>query len=184
MLADQLELLADIWKHPEKDVHALPTRIRGALARLEALAHEASRERRSHLADEPDPEPVSRTLARLHTDISALGRILTESLPEKVHQQLSEPWSAFARSAAMLLREESQVFPNRMAPPEMTPVIEAIAKYAAAVDQVRRDGLTRRLSNEAVARVFALGFVLDQFRRNLQDLLDRTAEVRTAAKPK
>jgi uncharacterized membrane protein YccC len=182
MLADQLELLADVWDHPEKDMHALPNQIRGGLARLEALAQEASRERRSHLANEPDPEPLWRTLARLSTDVSALGRILADPLPEEVHERLSEPWSAFARSAATILRKESQVFADRKAPPEMTPVIEAIATYTAAVDRVRREGVTRNMSHDAVARVFALGFVLDQFRRNLQDLIDRTAEVRRAAK--
>ena len=42
---------------------------------------------------------------------------------------------------------------------------------------MRRDGLTKGLPNDAVARVFALGFVLDQFRRNLEDLVSRTMEV-------
>src|SRR3954454_18488473 len=65
-------------------VSALPTEIRMSLSKLEALAEEAARERRTHLAKEPDPEPLSRTLARLHTDISTLGRILTEPLPEAV----------------------------------------------------------------------------------------------------
>ena len=59
----------------------------------------------------------------------------------------------------------------------MDPVVEAIAAYEVAVADVRRDGLTRDLTNDAVARVFALGFVLDQFRRNLADLAGRTTEV-------
>ena len=67
-----------------------------SLSKLEALADEAARERRTYLAKEPDPEPLSRTLARLHTDISTLGRILTEPLPEAVHQSLTEPWSRVA----------------------------------------------------------------------------------------
>ena len=80
-------MLATIWEHPEIDVSALPTEIRMSLGKLEALADEAARERRTYLAKEPDPEPLSRTLARLHTDISTLGRILTKPLPEAVHQQ-------------------------------------------------------------------------------------------------
>jgi hypothetical protein len=31
--------------------------------------------------------------------------------------------------------------------------------------------------------VFALGFVLDQFRRNLEDLVSRTAEVHGSKRP-
>ena len=60
----------------------------------------------------------------------------------------------------------------------LDPVVKAIAAYEAAVADVRREGLTRDLPNDAVARVFALGFVLDQFRRNLEDLVSRTMEVR------
>ena len=74
LLSDQLEVLAIIWEHPEIDVSALPTEIRLSLGKLEALADEAARERRTYLAKEPDPEPLWRTLARLHTDISTLGR--------------------------------------------------------------------------------------------------------------
>src|SRR3954469_16382392 len=63
LLADQLEILATIWEHPEVDVSALPTEIRMSLGKLEGLADEAARERRTYLAREPDPEPLSRTLA-------------------------------------------------------------------------------------------------------------------------
>jgi hypothetical protein len=147
---------------------------------LEALADEAARERRTYLAKEPDPEPLSRTLARLHTDISTLGRILTKPLPKAVHQRLAEPWSRVARAAAQVLRHTSLALPARRSPPTLDPVIEAIAAYEAAVDDIRRTGITRDLPNEAVGRVFALGFVLEQFQRNLGDLLSRTREAQSA----
>jgi len=147
---------------------------------LEALADEAARERRTYLAKEPDPEPLSRTLARLHTDISTLGRILTKPLPKAVHQRLAEPWSRVARAAAQVLRHTRLALPARRSPPTLDPVIEAIAAYEAAVDDIRRTGITRDLPNEAVGRVFALGFVLEQFQRNLGDLLSRTREAQSA----
>ena len=59
-------------------------------------------------------------------------------------------------------------------------MIEAIAAYEAAVDSIRRTGITKDLPNEAVGRVFALGFVLEQFQRNLKDLLSRTREAQSA----
>src|SRR3954466_1039369 len=148
LLADQLEVLATIWEHPEIDVSALPTEIRMSLSKLEALADEAARERRPYLAREPDPEPLSRTLARLHTDISTLGRILTKPLPEAVHQRLTGPWSRVARAAAQVLRHTSLALPARRSPPTLDPVIEAIAAYEAAVDDIRRTGITRDLPND------------------------------------
>lgn len=177
LLADQLDVLASIWEHPEIDVSALPTEVRITLGKLEALAVEASRERRTHLVNEPDPEPLPRTLARLLTDVSTLGRILVQPLPEAAHQRLAEPWARVARASSEVLRRTGSALPKRQTPPSLEPVIEAIAAYEAALDEVRRNSLTRDLPNEAVARVFALGFVLDQFRRNLEDLMRRAAEV-------
>jgi len=180
LLGQQLEALADIWNRSGFDISALPTEIRQTLGTLEMLSSEAARERRSRLADEPDPEPLSRTLARLHVDVSTLGRILTEPLSEEVHQRLAEPWSDVARAAARLLRHIGQVLPARQPPTSLDPVVKAIAAYEAVVADVRRNGLTRGLPNDAVARVFALGFVLDQFRRNLEDLVSRTMEVQSS----
>src|SRR3954453_949458 len=169
LLADQLDVLATIWEHPEVDVNELPTEIRMSLGKLEGLADEAARERRSYLAKEPDPEPLSRTLARphphiptagRHTDTSTPGRILTKPLPEAVHQRLTGPWSRVARAAAQVLRQTSLALPARRSPPALDPVIEAIAAYEGAVDNIRRTGITKDLPNEAVGRAFALGFVL------------------------
>ena len=170
-------MLASVWDHPEIDVHALPTKVRLTLSRLETLTKEAARERRTHLTDDPDPEPLSRTLARLLTDISALGRILAEPLPKAVHDRLTAPWSAVSNAAAGILHEVSRDLPQGCTPPSIAPLTEAIAAYEAALGEVRREGLTTSMSNEAVARCFALGFVLDQFRRNFEDLLDRMDEV-------
>jgi uncharacterized membrane protein YccC len=178
LLGEQLEALADIRDRPGFDVSALPTEIRQTLGTLETLSGEAARERRSRLADEPDPEPLSRTLARLHVDVSTLGRILAEPLPAEVHRRLAGPWSDVARAAAGLLRHIGQALPTRQSPKSLDPVIKAIAAYEAAVADVRRDGLTRDLPNDAVARVFALGFILDQFRRNLEDLVSRAMEAK------
>jgi hypothetical protein len=62
----------------------------------------------------------------------------------------------------------------------LAPVLEALDLYEAAVDDLRQMGALRELPNEAVGRVFALGFVLEQFRRNLEDLGQRAAETQSA----
>ena len=180
-LADQLDVLANLREHPEVDVNALPTEIRLTLGKLEALAEEAARERRSRLDNEPDPTPLARTLARLQTDISTLGRILIQPLPEPVHQRLAEPWSRVAGTAAWVLRHAGLALPNRGEAPKLDAMLETLGRYEAAVDAIRRTDLTRGLPNEAVGRVFALGFVLEQFRRNLEDFVRRMTEIQASA---
>ena len=51
---------------------------RQSLSKLETLVGEAARERRSRLADSPDPEPLMRTLMRLRHDVVMLRRTLRE----------------------------------------------------------------------------------------------------------
>jgi hypothetical protein len=179
-IAEQIELLSVVPLPPGVNVGALPTEIRKGLATLESLADEASRERRSRLSDEPDPEPLARTLARLHTDVAALGRVAARPLPAQVHEVLAGPWSGVMNAAATLLHRIGTALPQRDGPGSLEPVREAIAAYETAVREVRRSGLTRTLPNDAAGRVFALGFVLDQFRRNLADLVARVREVETS----
>jgi hypothetical protein len=185
LIADQIELLAVAWDRERLgvEIDTLPTQIRMSLTTLERLAGEASRERLSRLSDEPDPAPLARTLARLHVDVSTFGRIVRKPLPEEVHERLSAPWSQVMQAAANILRAAAQALPARKAPKGADELTKAIARYEAAVDGVRQEGLTKGLPTDAVARVFALSFILDQFRRNLEDFVSRTAEVHGSKGP-
>ena len=58
---------------------------------------------------------------------------------------------------------------SRTAPPLET-TDAALKSYAAEIEALRREALTRSLSAEAVERLFALGFALEQIRNNFQDL--------------
>ena len=46
----------------------------------------------------------------------------------------------------------------------------ALEGYAGELAALRREGVTRALSDEALERIFALGFALDQLRLHLRDL--------------
>jgi hypothetical protein len=52
----------------------------------------------------------------------------------------------------------------------------ALAAYAAEIAALRRDGVTRSLSGNAMESLFALGFALDQMHRNFKDLERCVAE--------
>jgi hypothetical protein len=53
---------------------------------------------------------------------------------------------------------------------------EAVGAYVAAIDEARRQDLMRSLPGDTVGRMFGVGIALDQFRRDLEDLIERTRE--------
>jgi len=50
------------------------------------------------------------------------------------------------------------------------PLMRHLRAYAAEIDALRREGLTRSLSGEEAERIFALGFALEQIHSNCRDL--------------
>jgi uncharacterized membrane protein YccC len=176
LLADELDAFAVAVSGPPPQLGELPEKIRKALNRLETLTEEAARERSSRLSDDPDPEPLYRTLRRLRHDIVALGRVLAEPLPEAVHAHLADAWSCIAHGTAEYLRELSKALGSRQMPPNNGSVAECIIGYKTAIDGMRERGLTRALSADVAARVFGILFILDQLRSNLDDLASRAAE--------
>jgi len=183
LLAQLLSKLAAAAHTPAPDLGELHGQVRKALTRLETTADEAARERRSRLSDEPDPEPLYRTLRRIGHDIAALNRVLAEPLPEVVQTHLAEPWSRVANVAADMLCDLADALSRRQVPRSPEPVMKAIDAYMAAVEDMRQQGLTRGLPGDAVARILGLVFVLEQLRHNLEDLVARAREsARTAAR--
>ena len=72
-------------------------------------------------------------------------------------------------------------------PPPLDAVEAALDGYDAEFAAMRREGLTRELSDETAERVFALGFALEQLRRNCNDLarcVTELAPARSAAAAK
>jgi hypothetical protein len=49
-------------------------------------------------------------------------------------------------------------------------VESALGAYAAEIDALRREGLTRDLPGDAAERFFAIGFALEQMHSNFKDL--------------
>lgn len=144
--------------------------IGAALARIDAIAVEARRERLSYLASEPDCGPLLRTLLRLRHDLIIVGRAAAAPLPERFAVRLGPPLTSFARAAADYLRASSAALKARREPPSLAAVEEALAAHAAAIEAARRERLSQDLPAEVVERIFALAFALDQMHRNFGDL--------------
>jgi uncharacterized membrane protein YccC len=158
------------------DIARLNDRIRSALNALEASAEEAARERRIRLADEPDAEPLVRTARRLRSDLVMLARAAAKPLPEPFRARLAPALASLSDAVQRFLRDTGTALAARRHPPDFDAVAATLDGYAAAMAELRRERLTRALSDDEAGRIFALGFALDQLRRDLQDLASRAAE--------
>lgn len=153
------------------------TAIRGALKKLEAAADEAARERRSHLTELPDPEPMVRTLYRVRHDLVMVGRSTARSLPAVIVPSLQAPLIDLRTALLAFLRGGSTALRERRAPPSLAPTEAALKAYAAAMDALWSNETIRALAAEEAGRIFALRFALEQLGQDLRDLANRIGEL-------
>jgi hypothetical protein len=111
-----------------------------------------------------------RTLLRLRHDVVMIGRAATAPLPEPFGTRLEPPLADVGAAFADYLRASGAALLAHRAPPSFNAVNTALKTYAAEIDALRRDGLTRTLSGEDAERIFALGFALEQMHHNFKDL--------------
>jgi hypothetical protein len=143
--------------------------VRARLSNLDAIAAEASRERRNRLSDDVDPEPVARTLRRLSHDLVLLGRVVSEPVVTQPDAILSGALAALASTGSGYLRSVGGAFARRREPDATTPVDAAILKLFDALDRAG-----------APERIVALRFCFQQMQQNLQDLQQRCSEFASA----
>jgi uncharacterized membrane protein YccC len=149
---------------PVQDLIAKHDAVRTAQTALETIADEAARERRNHLTDDADPEPVARTLRRVRHDLIILGRASAEPLPEPMHAALGPALAEFSSAAARFLRSVGQAFAERRPPPSFELLSPALLNLLSGI------------AAKGDASLTALSFGLEQFQQNLNDLVLRAAE--------
>jgi len=147
-----------------------------AFVRLSTIAVEAMRERTAYLASEPDIGPMLRTLLRLRHDIVMIGRAAIVPLSAPLQARLGPQLARASETAVDYLRGSSAALIARRKPPPLDTVDAAFNSYGAEIAALRREGLTRDLPGDAVERLFALGFALDQLHRDFKDLEQRVME--------
>ncbi|MDR3511539.1 MAG: FUSC family protein [Caulobacteraceae bacterium] len=173
----RLELRAPGDAAARAAIQALQDRIRAALGGLETVAGEAREERRTYLAAPVDPEPLLRTLLRLRHDLVMVARATVAPLPAgAIAARLQPRLDAFAEAAATVLLDAAEALRKATPAPRIEPVQAARDDFSAAIEALRQEGLTRTLPGDAVERLFALGFALDQLSRDLGDFAERSGE--------
>ena len=86
-----------------------------------------------------------------------------------------ESW-AYCGGLHSLDRRAGQVLSGQDAIGDLKRLTEAVRAYSMSLDEMRRAGLMHSLSTAALGRLFGIGFALDQFRRDLEDLFERCRE--------
>jgi uncharacterized membrane protein YccC len=155
----------------------MQNRIGEDLARLDKLAGEAVHERITRLGAEPDQRPLLRTMVRLRHDIIMIGRAALAPLPGAFLPRLRPHLTRISKACADYLRASGAALSGWQAAPALDAVEAALDGYAAEFAALRREGLTRELPDEAVERIFAFGFALDQLQLHLRDLARCVAEL-------
>jgi len=178
LLAEMVPALLDglSGRHDADRVHAMHRRIRAALSKLEVFADEARRERASLLSGEDDPEPVLRTIRRLRHDLIMVDRATRGALPDSVAGSLMPALTELSAALESALRGLAGSFRQRKLPPSLATFHHCLTTYHEAMAALRREGLTRELPADAIARIFGLAFALDQISRDLDDLASRAEE--------
>jgi hypothetical protein len=99
-----------------------------------------------------------------------IGRAAVVPFSETLQARLGPPLARAAKTAVDYLRGSSAAFISRCNPPPLAAVDAAFDVYAAEITALRREGLTRDLPDDAVERLFALGFALEQLRHDFREL--------------
>ena len=178
LLADVLPaLLAGLTgTYDGRAIQQLLDKVRSAMIKLETATDEARRERRSHLTDEPDPEPFLRTVLRLRHDLVMIRRATVDPLPEPIRTRLAPALAQVSQAAATFLRGTGVALVERRRPPDLAPVAAAISAYNAEILALRSEGATRALPVDDIGQLYAFSFALEQLRANFNDIASRTAE--------
>ena len=157
-------------------LHGIQDGIGQSLAQLNVVGAEAEHERSTGLAAGPDIAPLLRTLLRLRHDLVMVGRTATTPMPDAISVRLEPPLTRVGAAFAGYLRASGTALRTRGGPAPLDDVVSALGGFQAEVAAVRRDGLTRTLTDDAAERFFALGFAFEQMHSNFKDLQRCVAE--------
>jgi uncharacterized membrane protein YccC len=145
-------------------------RLGQAFAQLDMIHAEAKRERLSQLDYGPDPGPLMRTLLRLRHDLVIVGRAALVPLSAELQPRLGPPLRKLVAASSDYLRACAAALLGRGGPLALDATDAAFDAYAAEIAAIRREGLMRTMSGEALEHLFTLGFALEQLHQHLRDL--------------
>ncbi|MBG0811424.1 FUSC family protein [Methylosinus sp. H3A] len=178
VMAKALPLLFSAFARPRdpETIRDLQRGVGDAFARLDKMEQEARHERIAFLNAENDLAPLLRALLRMRHDLVMIGRAAVIPLPETLRPRLEAPLATIAEAAAAHLLDGGAALTAARAPAASAPLEAAFDAYAQEIGALRAEGALRSLPVERVEHIFALGFALEQWRGDLDELDRRIAE--------
>ncbi len=152
------------------EAHIVQRDIAPRLNDLSVVANEAERERIIRLGGDASIGPLVRCMLRLRHDLVILGRASGVPLPENFLEVLEPAITKASTSISGHLRNCAVSLRERNIAPALDDVTSAVAEFSACVERARQQQLFRELNAAAVEHVFAIGFAIEQMRRDMQDL--------------
>ena len=156
---------------------SLHASIRATLRQMDGAVDEAARERRTHLSDHADPEPLARTLYRVRHDLVMIGRACAAPLPPAIDAALRETLLGLRDRVAQMLRGTAKALRAGDQAPSPDDFRTSLSAYVKAMDTLRAQGATRDLPGDEVGRIYALRFGFEQLGDDLADLSARANEL-------
>ena len=145
--------------------------------RLGDLAEKAEHERRGRATRYSGTPRLLRTLRRLRHDTDMLRRagrdIGTDTLPASI----AAPWCEAAESTAETLRGIERLLAGGKVPEDFDTLTPAVRAYLDALEDIRKSAEAATLPPATLRRMFGIGFTLDQFRRDIGDMIEIAQEV-------
>jgi uncharacterized membrane protein YccC len=152
--------------------------IRSALAGIETVMTEATREQTARLG-EAAPTAVLRTLWRVRNDTVLIDRALRAPLPENLAGELDTVTANMLRTAEAYLGACAEAATARSPLPHSDAELTAAHdRFEDEIEALRRQRFTSALSFDDAARVFGLIFAVQTLFANLIDLGERVDEAR------
>lgn len=139
------------------------------LAELSGVAGEADQERSIRLGGE-ETGPLFRSLLRLRHDLVMIGRAGQRPLPATLAPSFAADFRTAGRTLQHYFNSSATALRNRSAGPPLDEIESSITRCNSDVEAARRAGQLRDLSSDEIEHLFAIGFALEQMRRNLSDL--------------
>jgi uncharacterized membrane protein YccC len=135
------------------------------LTEISGIAGEADRERSLWTGTE-EAGPLLRSLLRLRHDLVMIGRAVEQPLPAV----LAPAFVAAGEEVQDYFKLSADALRIGKSAPPLNSIGNAVSKCTAALEAARQEGNLRGLSSDQLEHLFAMGFALEQMRRNFGDL--------------
>ncbi|SMD09511.1 FUSC family protein [Primorskyibacter flagellatus] len=177
LLARQMQILSRNEPSLRGEHGALAAQVRENLVRLDELVEEAEHERRGRSTRYSGTPRLLRALRRLRHDTDMLRRAGRDISSDALPASIATPWCEAAGSAAKTLRGIERLLAGGKVPEDFDTLTPAVRAYLGTLEDIRKSGEAATLPPATLRRMFGIGFTLDQFRRDIGDMIEIAQEV-------